>query len=130
MHARIAAQLVVGNINKGEQVAVILDHRSTKPNVSFGDTVKSMANYGMTTAAVVSAITIDSQANDLLQVADLIAGSIANHRRDPRPRTLSKKAQIAWDLAQSIGVRDFISDTHRGRLNLKTVTKMRRGQPA
>ncbi|BBZ51585.1 DUF3800 domain-containing protein [Mycobacterium heidelbergense] len=129
VHARIAAQLIVGNINMGEHVAAVLDHRSTKPNVSFGDTVKSMANYGMSTPAVVSAITVDSEANDLLQVADLIAGAIGNHRREPRPRTFSKKAQVAWDLAHSLGVRDFISDTHKGRVNIKTVTKMRRGQP-
>lgn len=130
VHARIAAQLIKGNTSVGEHVAAILDHRSTKPNISFGDTVQAMANHRLKVAALVSAVTVDSKANDLLQVADLIAGAIGNHRRDPEPKTFSKKAQIAWDLAQSFGVRSFVDDTRAGRVNIMTLTKMGRGQSA
>lgn len=129
VHARIAAQLIRGNTSVGEHAAAILDHRSTKPNVSFGDTVKAMANHRLRSPTLVSAVTVDSKANDLLQVADLIAGAIGNHRRDPVPKVMNKKAQIAWDLAQSFGVRDF-SDTRAGRINIMTLTKMGRGQSA
>lgn len=129
VHARIAAQLIQGNISLGETTAAILDHRSTKPNVSFGDTVARMVNLRKPATLLVSAVTVDSAANDLLQVADLIAGSICNHRRDPDPKTFSNKAQVAWDLARSLGVPDFIQDTRRGRVNVMTLTKMGRGQP-
>lgn len=129
VHARIAAQLIQGNTSANEYVAAIMDHRSTKPNVSFGETVKAMANHRLQIPTVVTAVTVDSKANDLLQVADLIAGAIANHRRDPRPKTMGQKAAIAWDLAHSLGARDFVSDTRAGRINIMTLTKMGRGQP-
>lgn len=130
VHARVAAQLVVGNLNQGEHGAVILDHRSTKPNVSFGDTVKGMANRRLEMAGIVSAVTIDSQANDLLQVADLIAGAIANHRaRHGQHEKLSHKDRVAADLAMAFGVPSFQSDIRQGRVNVMTVTKMGQGRP-
>ncbi|MEB3021330.1 DUF3800 domain-containing protein [[Mycobacterium] crassicus] len=128
VHARIAARLIHGNTSVGEVVAAVLDHRSTKPNVSFGDTVKGMANHRLKSPTLVSAITVDSKANDLLQVADLVAGAIANHRREPNPKTIGHKAQIAWDLAQSIGVRNFCTDARQGRVNVMTINRTRRGQ--
>lgn len=129
VHARITARLISGNTSVGEHVAALLDHRSTKPNVSFGDTVKGMANHRLEGPNLVSAVTIDSKANDLLQVADLIAGAIGNHRRDPNPKTLSHKAHVACDLAQSVGVRDFCADAREGRVNIMTISRTRRGQP-
>lgn len=131
VHARIAAQVLAGNIANGEHAAAILDHRSTKPNVSFGDTVRSMANRRMKSACLVSAVTVDSEANDLLQVADLVAGAICNQRRDPHPATIGHKARVATDLAQAFGVPHFCEDVRSGRVNIKTMTRMGRGhQPS
>lgn len=85
VHARIVSQLLVGNMSRDEQAAALIDHVSTAPNVSFGDTVKGMANRRMRANSLVSAVTIDSCANDLMQVADLVAGAIGNHRKEPNP---------------------------------------------
>lgn len=120
VHARIVAQLINGNISRGEFVAALLDHRSTKPNVSFGDTVRAMANHYLDDHAVVSAVTVDSEANDLLQVADLIAGSIGYQRKTPRHQALNHKGHVAFDLAQAFGVRSFVSDARQGRVNIMT----------
>ncbi|QFG13472.1 hypothetical protein PP501_gp40 [Gordonia phage Powerball] len=121
VHARIVAQLINGNLSRGEYVAALLDNRSTKPNVSFGDTVRGMANHYLSDNAVVSAVTVDSRANDLLQVADLIAGSIGYQRKNPRGKALSHKGHVAYDLAQAFGVRDFSDDTRHGRVNVMTL---------
>lgn len=128
VHARIAAQLVVGNLSQGERAGVLLDHRSTKPNVSFGDTVKGMANHRLKSTGVVSAVTLDSQANDLLQVADLIAGSIGNHYKQTDGK-MTHKAHVAADLAMAFGVDTLSCDRRAGRVNVLQIRRGRPGKP-
>ncbi|MGO3325363.1 DUF3800 domain-containing protein [Gordonia sp. (in: high G+C Gram-positive bacteria)] len=123
VHARIVSQLIVGNMSRDEQAAALIDHVSTAPNVSFGDTVKGMANQRMKSNSLVSAVTIDSRANDLLQVADLVAGAIGNHRKSPNPPTVNHKTRVANNLAQAFAVQRF-DDVRAGRLNIMTMTRM------
>lgn len=118
VHARIAAQLVAGNLNAGQYAAVILDHVSTPVGVSFGDTMRAMANKRLGVPTVVSAVTVDSKANDLLQVADLIAGAVGNHRRTPEQQAVNHKARIANDLAEALNVASFAADMRHGRINI------------
>lgn len=120
VHARITAQLIQGNINQGQQAVVVVDNRSTKPNVSFGDTIRGMTNHRLGAPRVVAALAIDSRASDLLQVADLMAGAIANQRRTPEPATINHKARIARDLATALSVPGFDQDRRGDRVNILT----------
>lgn len=76
VHAEVISQLLVGCVNRRELVGVLLDGISTPPGCSLDDTVRTMTNRRLKATAIVSAACLDSRSNDLLQVADLAAGSI------------------------------------------------------
>lgn len=118
VHARLTSQLLAGNISEHQHAAAIVDHRSTKPGVSFGDTIRNMANHRLSNKPVVTVVTVESTANDLLQVADLIAGSIRNHRCNPAPSRISNKTEVANALSTAFGVSTFSRDIREGRINI------------
>ncbi len=80
-HALVAAQLLVGAINRRELVSVVLDIISTPEGVSFDELVKARVNHRFKSTSVVSAMCADSKSMDVLQMADLVAGAIASERR-------------------------------------------------
>lgn len=119
VHARITAKLLVGSLNEREFGSGILDKRSTPVGVAFDDTVRSMVNQRLRGIGLVSAVCADSECNDGLQLADLVAGSIAYQRRDDASAN-SNKGRVAARLAAAFGVDSFASDCRNGRVNVLT----------
>jgi hypothetical protein len=74
VHADIVCQLLVGSINKRELVAVLIDRISTPAGVAYEDIVKEQVNRRLGATSVVACICLDSRTNDLMQLADLVAG--------------------------------------------------------
>lgn len=102
VHAEVTSPLLVGCINRKELVGVHLDGITTPPGCSLEDEVRRMTNRRLRATAVVSAVCLDSRTNDLLQVADLVAGAIFHERRravtgEAAPR--SNKGKVALRLA-------------------------------
>jgi hypothetical protein len=121
VHARITAQLLVGNINSREFSSAIIDHRSTPSSVAFDDAVRNMVNQRLGSLGLVSAVCADSQCTDGLQLADLIAGAVAHQRRAVAGSN-SHKAKVAARLASAFDVTTFACDQRTDRVNVRTAS--------
>jgi hypothetical protein len=121
VHAEVTAQLLVGGINRRELVGVHLDAVSTPVGCSFEDTVRSITNSRLRNTSVVSAVCLDSRTNDLLQVADMVAGAIRNVRQQPTSpyKDQSPKTKVAQRLAATFG-RPGLVDGKDDRVNIAT----------
>ncbi|MFP5019402.1 DUF3800 domain-containing protein [Pseudonocardia phyllosphaerae] len=130
VHAEITSQLLVGCINRRELVGVHLDGLSTPVGESLEDTVRTLTNTRLHSTSVVSAVALDSRTNDILQVADMVAGAIRHERMlatAPRP-TRSNKGRAAQMLAVAFD-RPGLSDGRDSRLNIDTYRGRTRGRP-
>lgn len=128
VHAEVTSQLLVGCINRRELVGVHLDGISTPLGCSLEEEVRRRTNQRLRATSVVSAVCLDSKTNDLLQVADLVAGSIFHERRralatTDQPRSV--KGRAALRLATAFE-RPDLTDGRDDRLNIATY----RGQGA
>lgn len=116
-HASVISQLLIGNINKNEVATAFLDGITTPAGKSLGTAVRRTVNGRMSGAPLVSAVSLNSKTNDLLQVADLIAGAI-RYRRLPRQATSNtEKLQVAARLAAAFGMESF-ADQRSARVNI------------
>lgn len=122
-HARISAQLLIGIINKRELVGAMLDQVSTPKGCAFDDTVRDLVNDRMRATSVVTAVCVDSACNDGVQLADLVAGAVAHHCKQPA-NLASHKGKIAGRLAAAFGV-PSLCDARTDRVNIATL-----GMPA
>lgn len=120
-----AARLVRGNANKGELLAVHLDMVTTPRGVSLAERVKERVNSSLKCMTVVSCLDLDSTSTPLLQMADLVASSIAYERRSwtgespEAPRSRTPKGEVTGRLQRCFDLRSF-EDVHEGRVNIKT----------
>lgn len=122
VHAEITSQLLVGCINRRELVGVLIDGISTPVGCSLEDTVRNLTNQWLRNTSVVSAVCLDSHTNDLLQVADLVAGAILHERRlaaGPPRATVSNKGKVALHLGLTFG-RAGLNDGRDSRVNIRT----------
>lgn len=122
VHAEVTSQLLVGCINRRELVGVHLDGISTPPGCSLEEEVRRMTNRRLRATAVVSSVCLDSKTNDLLQVADLVAGAIFHERRraatgETAPR--SNKGKVAACLAAAFDRPELVDGRDR-RVNIAT----------
>lgn len=130
-HARVAAQLLVGCINRNELVGVLLDGISTPRGCSFDDVVRGMVNKRLRATSVVTAACLDSRTNDSLQVADLVASAVAFERRraagiSGKPN--SNKAKVAARLGLVFGCPD-LPDGRKDRVRIATYRGTRTKRP-
>lgn len=121
VHAEITAQLLVGCINRRELVGVHMDAITTPLECSLEDTVRSLTNARLKSTSVISSVCLDSRSNDLLQVADMIAGAIRHERRLTviPSSTRSHKGKVALRLATAFD-RPALVDGKDSRLNIAT----------
>lgn len=121
-HADVAAQLLFGCINRRELVSVLMDTITTPRGTAFEDVVRGAVNRRFGATSVVSAVCLNSQTNDSLQVADLVASAIAFERRrragGPGSPT-SAKGKIAARLGAAIGNAGLL-DGRDKRFNIAT----------
>ena len=125
--ADMARRLVVANINrKGELVNVFLDLVQTPRGQSVAEIVKHDANRVLGGRCVIEAYDMDSRSTDLLQIADLVASSIAYERKnankpDVKPgKRVSAKARFSARLRRALEL-DSFDDTHHGKINILTM---------
>jgi hypothetical protein len=126
-HASVAAQLLVGAINRRELVTVVLDELSTPEDIYLGDMIRRKVNARFKCTSVISAITADSKSMDTLQLADLVAGAIAFERRRQAGENRkvgsnpnSPKSRVALRLLSNFGLTN-IDDSRSDRVNIATV---------
>ena len=121
--ANMAALLVKGNINQGELVNVFLDLVQTPKGKSAAQVVKNEVNRSLGSRCVLEAYDLDSQASDSIQLADLVASSIAYERRHPamdQGNRRTPKARVAARLRRALEL-DSFADVQEGKVNIVTV---------
>lgn len=126
-HSSVAAQLLVGNINRRELASVVLDIISTPAGVAVDELVKTKVNRRLKATGIVSAVCADSRSMDLLQLADLVAGAIAHERRRQagesgkvQSHPNSPKAKVARRLFTALGI-SHCNDQRDDRVNIATL---------
>jgi len=136
VHADVAAQLLIGCINRRELVGLLMDGLSTPTAVSLEDVVRQQVNRRLGATSIVSAVCCDSKTNDGIQIADVVAGAISfdrrrqlghDGRRDSKPS--SPKAKVARRLMEAFSLDDF-SDDRQGRINIATLRSRHRSRPS
>lgn len=121
-HAGVISQLILGNLNRGELVGVLMDSITTPEACSVGREVQRRVNQRLKTTAVVTAVSLDSKCNDLLQIADLVAGAIY-YERTAAGRSGSSstpKVAVARRLAASFEIAN-LDDGRSSRTNILTL---------
>jgi len=126
-HARIAAQLLIGNLNNHELGTVWLDERSTPAGVAFDEVVRNMVNQKFGSLGLVSVVCADSNCCDGLQLADLVAGAVAHQRRAQKGK-VTHKSKVAARIATVFEVPDFGQDQRTDRVNVMTVKSSGNGR--
>jgi len=119
--AALIARLVVGGVNRNEIATVMMDGISTPVDVSLGQEVKRAVNTHFRGQVVVTAVSLDSKSNDLLQAADLIAGAIRYQRFQPHGLGANNdaKRKMVRRVAEAFGVED-LSDQRTRTVNIQT----------
>jgi hypothetical protein len=117
-HAELASRLVAGNINQGERAVAYLDLLTTPPGKSLGTAVKRKVNARVGSQVLLDAVSLDSKANDLLQVADAIAGAIRYERDGTTSHEF--KTKFVRRLAAAFELTDF-QDVRTRRVNILTM---------
>lgn len=120
--AGVSSLLVRAGLNRNETAAVFIDGITTPPDVALGAQVKRQVNSALRTQAVTVAVSLDSKSNDLLQLADLVAGSVRHMRYEPRTdsRAGSAKRRVARRLLEAFDLDDF-SDQKSKRVSILTL---------
>ena len=127
VQAGMSAQLVLGNVNKGELVNVFLDLVTTPVGESVASRVQEEVNRKLGSRVVAGCYDLDSNSTNLLQVADVVAGSIAYARRTwegdtpDAPRSeRTPKAKVAGRLRRALELEDYC-DRRAGKVNILTM---------
>jgi hypothetical protein len=122
-HARLAAKLLVGILNRRELASALLDDISTPRGSAFDDTVREMVNRRMRATSLVTAACVDSTCNDGVQLADLVAGAVAHQRGQSNgtANPSSHKGKVAGRLAAAFGLNSFAQDVRTERVNVATL---------
>lgn len=112
--AKMAARLIAGTTAQNELVNVFLDLVSTPVEAPMGKMIAGMAHKRLKRGGnVVTAYELDSRGTILLQLADLVAGSIAFYRKHKaltgeNVRGIDKpKARVATRLMNVYSLLDF-----------------------
>lgn len=126
--ALMAARLIQGNINRGELVNVFMDLVQTPQGFTVAETVKQEVNRKLGSRCIVEACDVDSQVMDFVQLADLVASSIAyERRRDRKPGNAKRqtpKARVASRLRRALEL-DSFEDVQEGKVNIMTVRQLK-----
>lgn len=116
-YGHVISRLVVGNVNQGELVTVLMDKVTTPRGTSLGSRVKRTVNTALNGTPCIDAMSLDSKSTDLLQAADLVAGAIRTERMRTAPSNI-EKTKLCKRLALAFDVPNF-DDRRTGRVNIQ-----------
>lgn len=123
--ADLSAQLIHKNLRNDELGVVVSDIVTTPHGVSLAEGIKRRVNKRRDGLAIVSAIDMDSQAANELQVADLIAGAVNYERKALAGLTKavldsdSPKSRLVSYIHEVYGT-DSFNDCRNYLLNVRT----------
>lgn len=126
-HLWTTASLLKAMLTRTEISTILVDGISTPKEVAYGVELQEKINRTFRTKRVTSAVSLDSCTCSSLQIADLVASSIAHQRRRlkeiPFEQYISEKsikAQLATYVSRALGLQDF-SDVKNDTVNIRTI---------
>ena len=75
-YQRLAEQLILGSISKGEILIVLADNYSTPAHVKFEEDLKADVNRRLGRLGVLEVCRLDSRSTDALQVVDVLTSAV------------------------------------------------------
>jgi hypothetical protein len=121
-YERLSAQLLVGNIEKGETVTVLADEYSTPSNVTFEENVRKLVERKLQREAIGGVCRMRSTGVDLFQILDVLLGAVAYDFKIAAglaADTENPKGRLLHYIKDRFGVTTFVGGHHDARLNVK-----------
>lgn len=119
-YEKLASQLLIGSIRRGELVTVLADDYSTPDDVFFERDVKEAVNGRLGRLAVTSVCRLNSESADGLQVVDMLTAAFAfefrQHLGVAGKRT--PKARLAAHVRKEYRVQSALQGVTRRRLRV------------
>ena len=117
----IAIRLLESTISENEIIFVIADYVTTPPHIKFEVNVKRQINNKLKRLAIGGICRFDSKSNNLLQLADLIIGTINYDLKLSTGLILrgdKYKRRLLQYFKRKIGIKDFIDGFHKKPFNI------------
>lgn len=110
-YEKLAAQLLLGSIGRGELVTVLADDYSTPDDVTFEIDVRYDVNQRLGRCAVTSICRLDSRSAQPLQVVDILTSAVAFEFRQAAGLASqgSAKAELAEYVRRRLRVSSFLT---------------------
>lgn len=120
-YEQITKHLLEGNLRKNEILIVLADDMVAPKRNRFEVNVKNHINHKFQRLAIAGVCRLDSRTNDLLQLADLIIGSI-NYELLLKEKVIDKpspyKGNFIEKLKNNLGVDNLINDFRNYSFNI------------
>lgn len=110
-YGKLAEQLVVGALHRGELINILADNYSTPDSVLFEEDLKRSVNQRLNRLAVTSVCRLDSRCADGLQLADVLTSAVALEFRHllGKASATSPKGQLSLHVRQHLGTNSCIA---------------------
>ncbi len=120
-YEQIASQLLEGNLRKNEVLIVLADNVVTPKRNKFEVNIKNNLNNKFDRLAIAGVCRLDSRTNDLLQLTDLITGSInyellINDGVIPAPS--AAKQEFVKKFKENLGIQTLTKDFRNFAFNI------------
>jgi len=121
-YEQIAQHLLEGNLKKNEVMIVLADNVVTPKRSKFELNIKSGINNKFSRLAIAGVCRLDSRTNDLLQLTDLLTGSI-NYELLLKEGLIPQPAVAKQDFVQkfktNLGVSDLTTEFRNFAFNIR-----------
>jgi len=120
-YEKLATQLVMSSIRRGEIVSVLADSYSTPDGVLFEQDLRSEVNRRFDRLAVLPVVRLDSKAATPLQIVDLLTSAVTfEFRQNARVAgTTTPKAQLARHLRDCYSVHTFLQGCELPKISVQ-----------
>lgn len=119
-HMRSSAFLVKRLAARDELLTICSDTISTPMEISYGNSLQRKINNDFECLRIATAVSLNSRTNDILQLADLIAGAV-RYSRTHKNSGNTLKNNLSSYIAKAYGVHDFC-DCRKQQLLVRTYT--------
>ena len=121
-YEQIAQQLLEGNLKKNEVMIVLADNVVTPKRSKFELNIKGGINRKFARLAIAGVCRLDSRTNDLLQLTDLLTGSINYElllKEGLIPQPSVAKQSFVQKFKANLGVSDLAADFRNFAFNIR-----------